>query len=58
MSVHLRRRDFLHGHSNTVPTIKNAALQLEEKMKELELNTLFIATDADNQGANLLFFKL
>ncbi|XP_017884644.1 GDP-fucose protein O-fucosyltransferase 2 [Ceratina calcarata] len=46
LSVHLRRRDFLVGRSSMVPTIKSVALQLKEKLNELKLNTLFVATDA------------
>ncbi|CAK9833567.1 GDP-fucose protein O-fucosyltransferase 2 [Anthophora retusa] len=46
LSVHLRRRDFLIGRSATVPTIKSAASQLKKKLKELQLNLLFVATDS------------
>lgn len=50
MAAHLRRRDFVNGHSNYVPSINNAASQLDEKMKEFNLEKIFIATDADSQG--------
>ncbi|XP_053988042.1 GDP-fucose protein O-fucosyltransferase 2 isoform X1 [Hylaeus volcanicus] len=46
LSVHLRRRDFLVGHSSTVPTIKSAVSYLRKKMDELGLKVLFVATDA------------
>lgn len=48
VAVHLRRRrDFLVGHKATVPSIKSAASQLKEKMNELGLTVLFVATDAE-----------
>ncbi|XP_046838618.1 GDP-fucose protein O-fucosyltransferase 2 isoform X1 [Vespa crabro] len=49
LSVHLRRRDFVIGRSESTPTIKGAASQLAKKMKEYELKLLFVATDADEQ---------
>ncbi|XP_015179806.1 PREDICTED: GDP-fucose protein O-fucosyltransferase 2 [Polistes dominula] len=49
LSVHLRRRDFLVGRTKSVPTIKGAAFQLANKMKEYGLELLFVATDADEQ---------
>ncbi|XP_076627644.1 O-fucosyltransferase 2 [Colletes latitarsis] len=49
LSVHLRRRDFLVGHSSTVPTIQSAASQLRKKMDELRLKLLFVATDATEE---------
>ncbi|XP_057322650.1 GDP-fucose protein O-fucosyltransferase 2 [Microplitis mediator] len=49
LAVHLRRRDFLTGRSESVPTIKGAGSQLIEKLEELELDTVFVATDADNE---------
>lgn len=53
MAVHLRRRDFLTGRSESVPTIKSAGRQLIEKLKELDLGTVFVATDADGEGERL-----
>lgn len=54
LSVHLRRRDFLVGHSSTVPTIKSAAFQLKNKLHELQLKFLFVATDATQKEFNEL----
>ncbi|XP_051175782.1 GDP-fucose protein O-fucosyltransferase 2 [Leptopilina boulardi] len=48
LAVHLRRQDFLKGRVETIPTIKSVALQLMEKLKELNLKTLFVATDTDD----------
>ncbi|XP_033209833.1 GDP-fucose protein O-fucosyltransferase 2 [Belonocnema kinseyi] len=49
LALHLRRRDFLIGRSESVPTIENAALQLKKKLEELKLKTIFVATDAENE---------
>ncbi|XP_076175466.1 O-fucosyltransferase 2 isoform X2 [Ptiloglossa arizonensis] len=49
LSVHLRRRDFLIGHTSTVPTIRSAASQMKKKMNELGLKLLFVATDATEE---------
>ncbi|XP_046479920.1 GDP-fucose protein O-fucosyltransferase 2 isoform X1 [Neodiprion pinetum] len=54
LCVHLRRRDFLIGRAGSVPTIKNAASQLSIKMEELNLQSIFIATDAENNEYNEL----
>ncbi|KOC68600.1 GDP-fucose protein O-fucosyltransferase 2 [Habropoda laboriosa] len=54
LSVHLRRRDFLIGRSATVPTIKSAASKLKKKLKKLQLNLLFVATDAVEEEFNEL----
>lgn len=46
LAVHLRRKDFLWGRSREVPDLEFAAMQLDELLKTLKLNTLFVATDA------------
>ncbi|XP_043280500.1 GDP-fucose protein O-fucosyltransferase 2 isoform X2 [Venturia canescens] len=46
LAVHLRRRDFLRGRAESVPSIPSAAEQLRKIMQELDLKILFIATDA------------
>ncbi|XP_026281016.1 GDP-fucose protein O-fucosyltransferase 2 [Frankliniella occidentalis] len=46
LAVHLRRKDFLWGRAKQVPDLQFAAEQIEEKMKELQLRKIFIATDA------------
>lgn len=47
LAVHLRRRDFILGHRESVPTLKSTALQLKEKINLLGLDVLFVATDAE-----------
>ncbi|XP_020709832.2 GDP-fucose protein O-fucosyltransferase 2 isoform X2 [Athalia rosae] len=54
LCVHLRRRDFVTARRNTVPTIKGAASQLNEKMKALNLSVIFVATDAEDYEYNEL----
>ncbi|XP_032671936.1 GDP-fucose protein O-fucosyltransferase 2 isoform X2 [Odontomachus brunneus] len=46
LAVHFRRRDFIVGHKDSMSTIESAASQLIEKMNELGLHVLFVATDA------------
>ncbi|KAK6626711.1 hypothetical protein RUM44_009187 [Polyplax serrata] len=46
IAVHMRRRDFLFGRQKEVPSIKGAAHQIQKALKELKLNTVFVATDA------------
>lgn len=47
LAVHLRRRDFVMAHKASVPTIKDTAVQLQNKMDKLGLSALFVATDAE-----------
>ncbi|XP_076234354.1 O-fucosyltransferase 2 isoform X2 [Calliopsis andreniformis] len=54
LAVHLRRRDFLFGRSSTVPTLHSAASQLREQLEQLQLNVLFVATDATEEEFNEL----
>lgn len=52
MCAHLRRRDFLYGHPNDVPSIKETARQIREKFVLLnKVDTIFIATDAPKIGS-------
>lgn len=55
LAIHLRRRDFVISRAETVPSIANAAQQLINKLKELKLNTIFVATDTNNDG---IFYHL
>lgn len=54
MCAHLRRRDFLYGHPNDVPSIKEAAKQMVEKLNLLKkVEIVYIATDAPRMGEQL-----
>ena len=46
LAVHLRRRDFLYGHKDDVPSIEGTAKQIETTLKKQKLDTVFVATDA------------
>lgn len=51
MCAHLRRRDFLYGHPNDVPSIKEAARQIIKKLRLLnKIETVYIATDSPKIG--------
>lgn len=54
LCVHLRRKDFVWARSKDVPSIKGASQQILELLKNLELDTVFIATDAPKQEFNEL----
>lgn len=53
--AHLRRRDFVYGHPNDVPNIKETAKQIIEKLNLLKnIEIVFIATDAPRIGKHFL----
>jgi peptide-O-fucosyltransferase len=54
LGVHLRRGDFVRVRSNQIPTLKYAAKQIRALLRELKLNTTFIATDASDEEFNEL----
>ncbi|KAJ8963340.1 hypothetical protein NQ318_018812, partial [Aromia moschata] len=49
LAVHLRRRDFVRSRPNDSPSLTDVAQQIEKKLKELHLNTVFIATDGTEE---------
>ncbi|ELT94489.1 hypothetical protein CAPTEDRAFT_128307, partial [Capitella teleta] len=49
MAVHLRRKDFLSSHTKDVPSLAGAAKQIREKLKEFDLNAVYVATDAPKE---------
>ncbi|KAJ3648605.1 hypothetical protein Zmor_020398 [Zophobas morio] len=49
LGVHLRRKDFLTGRANQVPSVENIVQQISEKLKKLSLSTVFVATDASDE---------
>ncbi len=46
VAVHLRRRDFLYGRSETVPSLEGAANKTREILEKYQLKTVFVATDS------------
>ncbi|XP_048454553.1 GDP-fucose protein O-fucosyltransferase 2 isoform X2 [Rhincodon typus] len=54
LGVHLRRKDFIWGHRKDIPSIKGTAEKINNLMKELKLDKVFVATDADEDELNEL----
>ena len=42
---HLRRADFLYGRERTTPSLRSAAQQIKDKLRELGLSKVFISSD-------------
>ncbi|KAF5903387.1 GDP-fucose protein O-fucosyltransferase 2 isoform X1, partial [Clarias magur] len=49
LGVHLRRKDFIWGHREDVPSLKAAVKKIRSLMKKHKLEKVFIATDADDE---------
>ncbi|CAD5217269.1 unnamed protein product [Bursaphelenchus okinawaensis] len=58
LAVHWRRRDFIHAHSKKVPSVDGTVTQVVRKLKELDLDTVFICTDAEDGEYGSLREKL
>jgi peptide-O-fucosyltransferase len=50
ISVHLRRKDYLYGHKEQVPTLEFAAKQIKTALKKYKLLKVFVASDCDDNG--------
>lgn len=50
LGVHLRRKDFIWGHREDVPSLKGAVKKIRSLMKKHKLDKVFVATDADGGG--------
>ncbi|XP_035267827.1 GDP-fucose protein O-fucosyltransferase 2 [Anguilla anguilla] len=46
LGVHLRRKDFIWGHREDVPSLKGAVKKIRSLMKKYKLERVFVATDA------------
>ncbi|KAL4609113.1 GDP-fucose protein O-fucosyltransferase 2 [Arapaima gigas] len=49
LGVHLRRKDFIWGHREDVPSLKGAVKKIRSLLKKLKLERVFVATDADEE---------
>ncbi|CAB1347090.1 unnamed protein product [Coregonus sp. 'balchen'] len=49
LGVHLRRKDFIWGHREDVPSLKGAVKKIRSLMKKNNLDRVFVATDADDE---------
>uniref|UniRef100_A0A8C5MDA2 GDP-fucose protein O-fucosyltransferase 2 n=1 Tax=Leptobrachium leishanense TaxID=445787 RepID=A0A8C5MDA2_9ANUR len=54
LAVHLRRKDFIWGHREDVPSLRRAAEEIHSLLKKLKLKKVFIATDADREDLEKL----
>lgn len=52
LGVHLRRKDFIWGHREDVPSLKGAVKKIRSLMKKHKLQQIFVATDADEEGTD------
>lgn len=53
LGVHLRRKDFIWGHREDVPSLKGAVKKIRSLMKKHKLDKVFVATDADGEGNDI-----
>ncbi|KTG05089.1 hypothetical protein cypCar_00038574 [Cyprinus carpio] len=49
LGVHLRRKDFIWGHREDVPSLKAAVKKIRSLLKKHKLQQVFVATDADEE---------
>lgn len=50
LAVHLRRKDFIWGHREDVPSLEGAVKKIRSLMKKHGLDRVFVATDAVRKG--------
>ncbi|XP_025768818.1 GDP-fucose protein O-fucosyltransferase 2-like [Puma concolor] len=50
LAVHLRRKDFIWGHREDVPSLDGAVKKIRSLMKTHQLDKVFVATDAVRKG--------
>lgn len=50
LAIHMRRQDFVKAHRELVPSVRSSAEQAVAKLRQLNLTTLFVATDAPESG--------
>lgn len=53
LGVHLRRKDFIWGHREDVPSLEGAVRKVRRLLEQLGLRTVFVATDAAPAGRPL-----
>ncbi|XP_005496093.1 GDP-fucose protein O-fucosyltransferase 2 [Zonotrichia leucophrys gambelii] len=54
LGVHLRRRDFVWGHREDVPSLQVAVKKIHSLLASLKLERVFVATDAVEEEVELL----
>lgn len=50
LAVHLRRKDFVWGHREDVPSLQGAVKTIRSLMETHKLDRVFVATDAVRKG--------
>lgn len=55
MCAHIRRSDFILGREKTTPTLRSVVNQIKVRLKELNMNQVFISSDCSRSG--LFIFK-
>lgn len=58
LGVHLRRRDFIWGHREDVPSLQGAVKKIHSLLKMLKLEKVFVATDAVEEGRQISHFRI
>ncbi|XP_030309810.1 GDP-fucose protein O-fucosyltransferase 2 [Calypte anna] len=54
LGVHLRRKDFIWGHREDVPSLQGAVKKIRSLLEILKLEKVFVATDAVEEEVELL----
>ncbi|KAM4669127.1 LOW QUALITY PROTEIN: GDP-fucose protein O-fucosyltransferase 2 [Amazona ochrocephala] len=54
LGVHLRRKDFIWGHREDVPSLQGAVKKIRSLLEMLKLERVFVATDAVEEEVELL----
>lgn len=57
LGVHLRRRDFIWGHREDVPSLQGAVKKIHSLLETLKLEKVFVATDAVEEGRRSQAFQ-
>ena len=58
LSVHLRRDDYVLARPSEIPSLDGAIKQIEDKLKSLNLSTVFLATDSPQHEVDYIESKL
>lgn len=54
LGVHLRRKDFIWGHREDVPSLQGAVKKIRSLLEAYKLEKVFIATDAVEEGRQII----
>lgn len=54
LGVHLRRKDFIWGHREDVPSLQGAVKKIHSLLEMLKLERVFVATDAVEEGKQVI----